>query len=239
VTPGRPRAIVSWSSGKDSAWALEMVRRAGALDVVGLLTTVTEGFDRVSMHGVREEILDLQAARVGLPCVKVRIPPRCSNTDYERAMGEALSLACGRGVTHVVFGDLFLEDVRRYREERLAGSGIEPVFPLWGRDTGELARDMIAGGLQAVVVCVDPRALPGSFAGRPFDARFLEELPGSVDPCGERGEFHTCVTAGPMFRSPVLVRSGEILEREGFLFADLVAETGDGVLTAKERQVSP
>jgi len=239
VTPGRPRAIVSWSSGKDSAWALETVRRAGALDVVELLTTVTEGFDRVSMHGVREEILDLQAARVGLPCVKVRIPPRCTNADYERAMGEALCLSRGRGVTHVVFGDLFLEDVRRYREERLEGSGIEPVFPLWGRDTSELAAEMITGGLQAVVVCVDPRALPGSFAGRSFDAQFLQDLPESVDPCGEKGEFHTCVTAGPMFQSPVFVRPGEVLEREGFLFADLLTESGDGGASEKRQPVSP
>jgi uncharacterized protein (TIGR00290 family) len=238
VTPGRPRAIVSWSSGKDSAWALEMVRRAGAFEVVGLLTTVTEGFDRVSMHGVREEILELQAARVGLPCVQVRIPPRCTNADYEKAMGEALSLARGRGVTHVVFGDLFLEDVRRYREERLAGSGIEPVFPLWGRDTGELASEMIAGGLQAVVVCVDPRALPSSFAGRLFDARFLEELPAAVDPCGEKGEFHTCVTAGPMFQSPVFVRPGEVLERDGFFFADLLTESEEGGASEKRQQVS-
>jgi len=238
VTRGRPRAIVSWSSGKDSAWALETVRRAGACDVVGLLTTVTEGFDRVSMHGVREEILDLQADRVGLPCVKVRIPPRCTNADYERAMGEALSLSRGRGVTHIVFGDLFLEDVRRYREERLAGSGIEPVFPLWGRDTSELAAEMITAGLQAIVVCVDPRALPGSFAGRRFDSRFLQDLPESVDPCGEKGEFHTCVTAGPMFQSPVFVRPGEILEREGFLFADLLTEPAGGV-PEKPQQVSP
>ncbi len=238
MTRGRPRAIVSWSSGKDSAWALETVRRAGAWDVVELLTTVTEGFDRVSMHGVREEILDLQADRVGLPCVKVRIPPRCTNADYEGAMGEALSLSRGRGVTHVVFGDLFLEDVRRYREERLAGSGIEPVFPLWGRDTGELAAEMIAAGLQAVVVCVDPRALPGSFAGRRFDSQFLQDLPASVDPCGEKGEFHTCVTAGPMFQSPVFVRPGEILEREGFLFADLLTEAAGGV-SERRQPVSP
>jgi uncharacterized protein (TIGR00290 family) len=214
------------------------VRRAGAWDLVGLLTTVTEGFDRVSMHGVREEILDLQADRVGLPCLKVRIPPRCTNADYERAMGEAISLSRGRGVTHVVFGDLFLEDVRRYREERLAGSGIEPVFPLWGRDTTELASEMITAGLRAVVVCVDPRALPGSFAGRWFDSRFLQDLPESVDPCGEKGEFHTCVTAGPMFQSPVFVRPGEILVREGFLFADLLTDLAGGV-PEKRQPVSP
>jgi uncharacterized protein (TIGR00290 family) len=224
VRPGRPRAIVSWSSGKDSAWALETVRRAGELEVAGLLTTVTDGYARVSMHGVREEILDLQAARAELPCLKVRIPPRCANADYEAAMGEALSAARRRGITHIVFGDLFLEDVRRYREERLAGSGVEPVFPLWGSDTRALAREMIEGGLEATVVCIDPKALPSSFAGRRFDARFLEELPAGVDPCGERGEFHTCVTAGPMFADALHVRPGAVVEREGFVFADLGIE---------------
>jgi uncharacterized protein (TIGR00290 family) len=226
VTPARPRAIVSWSSGKDSAWALETLLRAGTHDVVGLLTTVTEGYDRVSMHGVREEILDLQAARAGLTCIKVRIPPRCANTDYERAMGHALAQAKRAGVTHVVFGDLFLEDVRRYREERLTGSGIEPVFPLWGRDTRQLANEMLAGGLEATVVCVDPRALSGSFAGRRFDRSLLADLPAGVDPCGERGEFHTCVTAGPVFESALEVSPGTVVERDGFVFADLVPMAG-------------
>ena len=221
---GRPRALVCWSSGKDSAWALEAVRLEGRFEIAALLTTLTEGYDRVSMHGVREEILNLQAARARLPCIKVRIPPRCVNEDYERAMGAALEQARREGVTHAVFGDLFLEDVRRYREERLAGSGIEPVFPLWGRDTRALAAEMIAGGLSAAVVCVDPRRLPDSFAGREFDASFLVDLPPGVDPCGENGEFHTCVTAGPMFDRPIALRPGEVVLRDGFVFADFVPE---------------
>jgi uncharacterized protein (TIGR00290 family) len=229
------RALISWSSGKDSAWALEMVRRAGLFEVDGLLTTVTEGYGRVSMHGVREEILELQAERARLACFKVRIPPRASNADYERAMGQALHKARRRGITHIVFGDLFLEDVRRYREERLAGSGIEPLFPLWGRSTGELAREMIAGGLRAVLVCVDPRHLPRSFAGRSFDARLLDELPPTVDPCGEKGEFHTCVTAGPMFDGALDLRPGEVVEREAFVFADLLVESGVGGAAAGRR----
>jgi uncharacterized protein (TIGR00290 family) len=234
VRTKRPRALVSWSSGKDSAWALECVRRGGVFDVAGLLTTVTAGYARVSMHGVREEILDLQAARAGLPCFKVEIPPRCVNADYETAMGQALRQARARGVTHIVFGDLFLEDVRRYREERFAGTGIAPVFPLWGRNTRELAGEMILAGLRALLVCVDPRALSGSFAGRRFDARLLAELPEGVDPCGERGEFHTCVTAGPMFDAPLDLRSGAIVEREGFLFADLEIESADAATVTLE-----
>jgi uncharacterized protein (TIGR00290 family) len=228
VSSRRPRAIVSWSSGKDSAWALETVRRAGVFEVVGLLTTVTEEYARVSMHGVREEILDLQAARTGLACVKVKIPPRCTNAVYEDAIGKALAEARRAGVTHVVFGDLFLEDVRRYRERLLDGSGIEPVFPLWGRDTRKLAREMIAAGLEAALVCLDPKALPRRFAGRRFDACLLEELPAGVDPCGENGEFHTCVTAGPMFDGALGLRAGEIVEREGFVFADLLVECAGG-----------
>ena len=220
----RPRAVVSWSSGKDSAWALETARRAHNIDIVGLVTTVTDGYGRVSMHGVREKILALQAERTGLACVTVRIPARCSNADYEEAFLKALARARRAGVTQIVFGDLFLEDVRRYRERMLAGSGIEPVFPLWGRDTGELAREMIAGGLSAVVVCLDPRRLARSFAGRVYDARFVNDLPPGVDPCGENGEFHTCVTGGPMFTRALEVVSGAVVEREGFVFADLIAE---------------
>ena len=212
------------------------MRRGGLFEVVGLLTTITEGYCRVSMHGVREEILDLQAERAGLPCFKVKIPARCVNADYEAAMGRALLEARGRGVTHVVFGDLFLEDVRRYREERLAGSGIEPVFPLWGRDTRELAEEMIEAGLRATLVCVDPRALPASFAGRQFDGRLLQDLPDGVDPCGERGEFHTCVTAGPMFETALSLRPGAVIEREGFVFADLEVEPAGAPI--RQRQAS-
>ena len=230
----RPRAVVSWSSGKDSAWALETVRRANNIDIVGLLTTVTEGYGRVSMHGVREDILAAQAQRTGLACATVRIPPRCSNADYEESFLKALARAKRAGVTQIVFGDLFLEDVRRYRERMLAGCGIEPVFPLWGRDTGELAREMIAGGLSAVVVCLDPRRLARSFAGRAYDARFVDDLPPGVDPCGENGEFHTCVTGGPMFDRSLEVSSGAVVEREGFVFADLLAGGPDAA--AAERR---
>jgi uncharacterized protein (TIGR00290 family) len=218
------RALVSWSSGKDSAFALWEVARAGAFEITGLLTTVTESYARVSMHGVRETILDRQALAAGLPCLKVRIPAGCSNTDYERAMGEAIRGAVSGGVGHIVFGDLFLEDVRAYRERMLVGTGLSPVFPLWGRDTGKLAREMLAAGLAATVVCVDPKKLPASFAGRAFDAAFLADLPAGVDPCGENGEFHTCVTAGPMFTGALSTLPGEVVLRDGFVFADLVPE---------------
>jgi len=219
-----PKALLSWSSGKDSAFALHEVRQAGRFDVAGLLTTVTQAYSRVSMHGVREEILDYQARAAGLPCWKVQIPAGCVNADYETAMGEALERARRDGVTQVIFGDLFLEDVRAYREKMLQGSGIQPVFPLWGRDTRVLAAEMIAAGLKAVVVCVDPRKLPASFAGRTFDAGFLSELPAGIDPCGENGEFHTCVTAGPMFTESLPVRLGEVVSRDGFVFGDLLLD---------------
>jgi uncharacterized protein (TIGR00290 family) len=218
----KPKGLVSWSSGKDSAWALETVRRDNNINIVGLITTMTEGYERVSMHGVREEILEWQAAQARLPCVKVRIPPACVNADYEKAMALALAQARERGVRQVVFGDLYLEDVRRYREDRLRGTGIEPVFPLWGRETRDLAREMLAGGLRATVVCVDPRRLAPAFAGESWDARFLDALPPGVDPCGENGEFHTCVTAGPMFDRPLEVERGAVVSRDGFVFADLV-----------------
>ena len=222
----RRKALVAWSSGKDSAFALHEARRRGVIDredveIVGLLTTLTEDYGRVSMHGVREELLDLQAEALGLPCRKVRIPAGCVNADYERAMGEAVAAARAEGIERVVFGDLFLEDVRAYRERMLAGSGIEPVFPLWGRPTPELAAEMVAAGLQARVVCLDPRRLAPSFAGRSFDAAFLAELPDGVDPCGENGEFHTCVTDGPMFEKPVPAVPGETVTRDGFVFTDL------------------
>jgi uncharacterized protein (TIGR00290 family) len=223
-----PKALVAWSSGKDSAWALHEIRRAGELEVVGLLTTVTAEFARVSMHAVREELLDLQAAALGLPCRKVRIPWPCPNETYEAEMASALAEARAAGVTRVVFGDLFLPDVRAYREAKLAGSGLDPVFPLWGRDTARLAREMLDGGLRATITCVDPRQLDGAFAGRDFDAAFLAELPAGVDPCGERGEFHSFAWAGPMFERPVPVTRGEVVTREGFVFADLVPREVDG-----------
>jgi uncharacterized protein (TIGR00290 family) len=217
----RPRALVAWSSGKDSAWALHEVRRAGEVDVVGLLTTLTTPFDRVSMHAVREALLDAQAAAAGLPCRKVRIPWPCPNETYEREMAAALATAHADGITEVVFGDLFLEDVRAYREAKLAGTGIAPRFPLWGRDTARLAREVIAAGLRATLTCVDLRQVPAALAGRAYDAALLAALPPGADPCGERGEFHTFAWDGPMFSRPVAVAAGEVVEREGFVFADL------------------
>jgi uncharacterized protein (TIGR00290 family) len=218
----KPRALVAWSTGKDSAFALHVARERGDVEIVGLLTTLTSGYGRVSMHGVREDVLDRQAAALGLPCRKVWIPPACINADYESAMGDAVAAARSDGITRVVFGDLFLEDVRAYRERQLAGSGIAPEFPLWGSDTAALASCMVASGLSATVVCVDPRRLSASFAGRRFDDAFLADLPAGVDPCGENGEFHTCVTGGPMFRAPVDALPGEVVARDGFVFADVV-----------------
>jgi len=218
----RPKAWLAWSSGKDSAWALHTVREAGLFDVVALLTTVNRTHGRVAMHAVRESLLEMQAAAAGLPLVKVPIPSPCSNEIYERAMSEAMERAAGEAVRHVIFGDLFLEDVRAYRESRLARCGMTPVFPLWGMETRALAETMIAGGLRAYLTCVDPRKLEREFAGRRFDAELLGDLPSSVDPCGENGEFHTFACAGPMFSADLAVTAGEIVEREGFVFADLL-----------------
>lgn len=220
--PPRPRAAVSWSSGKDAAWALQVVRAGGELDVVALLTTVTAAYGRVSMHGVRERVVQGQAVAAGLPLVTAALPVPCSNAEYERAMEVACAGLRDDGITHVIFGDLFLEDVRAYRERQLVRAGLTPVFPLWGRDTAALAREMVAGGLEATLVCVDPRQLAPAWAGRAFDARLLAELPPGCDPCGERGEFHSCVTAGPMFGHRVAVAAGAVVEREGFIFADLL-----------------
>jgi uncharacterized protein (TIGR00290 family) len=219
---GRPRAVVSWSSGKDSAFALWEFSRRSEAEVVGLLTTVTGSFRRVSIHGVRDELLDRQAAALGLPIHRVEIPYPCPNEVYEEAMRRSVGGLRAAGVSQMVFGDLFLTDVREYREARLAGTGLVPVFPLWGRDTAALAREMITAGIEAYVVCLDPRAMPRELAGRRFDASLLDDLPASVDPCGERGEFHTFVANGPMFAAPIAVRSGEVVERDGFVFADLV-----------------
>jgi uncharacterized protein (TIGR00290 family) len=218
----KPRAIVSWSSGKDSAFALHVARLAGELELVGLVTTVTTAFGRVSMHGVREQLLASQVDATGLPCHRVGIPSPCSNEIYERELLGALAAARDNGVTHVVFGDLFLADIRAYREALLANLSMTCVFPLWHRDTGELAREMIAAGMRATLTCVDPCRLDASFAGRSFDAALLESLPAGVDPCGEHGEFHTFVSAGPMFRVPIDVVPGDVVVRDGFAFADLL-----------------
>jgi uncharacterized protein (TIGR00290 family) len=218
----RPKIWLSWSSGKDSAWALHELRREGTYEVAGLLTTLNDSADRVAMHAVRHALLDLQAEATGLPVHKVRLPWPCANEVYEKLMVEALAAAKALGVVGMAFGDLFLEDVRRYREEKLAGTGLASIFPLWNRPTPELARTMVAGGMQAHVTCVDPKKLSRDFAGRVFDAAFLGDLPPGVDPCGENGEFHSFATAGPMFREPIRVISGEIVERDGFVFADLL-----------------
>jgi uncharacterized protein (TIGR00290 family) len=220
----RQKALLSWSSGKDSAWSLHVLRQQGEFEVVALLTTINEAHDRVAMHAVRTELLRTQAEAAGVPLWPIAIPWPCSNADYEGAMSAALARARDAGITVAAFGDLFLEDIRRYREERLSGTGVAPVFPLWGIPTEKLARDMLAGGLRARITCVDPKQLARSFAGREFDAALLDDLPPSVDPCGERGEFHTFAYDGPMFRRPVALRGGEIVERDGFVFADLVPD---------------
>ena len=221
----RQKALIAWSSGKDSAWALHVARQAGEYDVTGALTTVTDGFGRVSMHGVREELLQAQLAAAGLAPIIVRIPYPCPNEVYERAMAAAMQDAKARGVTHVIFGDLFLEDVRAYRERQLAGSGIAPVFPLWQRPTAPLAREMIAGGVEAHLAVVDLKKLPAAFAGRRFDTALLDALPAGTDPCGENGEFHSFVSAGPMLARKIPVSVGETVERDGFAFADLVTSS--------------
>ena len=221
MTPSA-KALISWSSGKDSAFAVQEIRSQGGVELVGAITTVTETFDRVSMHGVRESLLDAQVRELDLPCVKIRIPWPCPNEVYERLLGEAMTAAKADGVEAVVFGDLFLEDIRAYREKQLSRIGLRGIYPLWKRDTRSLARDMIASGLRAHLVCVDPQKLDRSFAGREFDETLLRSLPPSVDPCGENGEFHTFVSAGPMFHNPITVRNGEVVERDGFVFADLL-----------------
>jgi uncharacterized protein (TIGR00290 family) len=216
------RVLLSWSSGKDSAWSLHVLQQTLGVEVVGLLTTTNQEFDRVAMHAVRTTLLREQATAVGLPLMSVPLPWPCSNAQYEEIMGRALAEAKGRfGMTQMAFGDLFLEDIRAYREAKLAGTGVEPIFPLWGIPTSDLARQMIAGGLKTVLTCVDPRKLPASFAGRAFDHALLDDLPPSVDPCGENGEFHSFAWDGPMFARPVANEVGAVVERDGFVFADV------------------
>jgi uncharacterized protein (TIGR00290 family) len=223
MTIPRPRVILSWSSGKDSAWALHLLRQRDEVDVVGLLTTFNEAFDRVAMHAVRRELVEAQAASARLPLRSVMLPYPCSNESYESRMRGAIAEAKDSGVTHMAFGDLFLEDVRAYRVRLLDGSGIEPLFPLWGTpaDTPALVRRMMAGGLGAVLTCVDPNQLGEEFLGREFDEGFLADLPDGVDPCGERGEFHTFCHRCPEFVDEIPITVGEFVHREGFWFADL------------------
>jgi uncharacterized protein (TIGR00290 family) len=214
-------SALAWSGGKDSALALWELRRAG-IAPTALMTTVTEDYGRVSMHGVRLALLRGQAAATGLPLVEVRIPAACTNDVYERRMAAAFQSAELAAVEEVAFGDLFLEDIRAYRESRLAAAGRRARFPLWGSETTALARNFLEAGFRAVLVCVDPRALDAAFAGRDYDEQLLADLPAGVDPCGENGEFHTFVTAGPIFAEPVACRRGEVVERDGFVFADLL-----------------
>ena len=214
------KILHSWSSGKDSAWALHVLNHAYPQAVGALLTTVNEAMDRVAMHGVRRQVLEAQARAAGLPLRIVPIPHPCPNDVYEARMLAAVQAAVADGFTHVAFGDLFLVDIRRYREERLASSGLEPLFPVWDRPTRPLAEEMIAGGLRARIACVDTRVLDRSFVGREFDAALLRDLPAHVDPCGEHGEFHTCVYAGPMFDAPLDLECGETVTREPFSWMD-------------------
>jgi uncharacterized protein (TIGR00290 family) len=213
--------LLAWSSGKDSAWTLHALRRQG-LQVGALLTTLNEAADRVAMHGVRRSLLEAQAESAGLPLWQVPLPWPCTNDDYEARMGDACRRAVAEGFTAIAFGDLFLRDVRAYRERQLAGSGLEPLFPLWEQPTAPLAREMISGGLRARLSCIDSKVLDPRFAGREFDEALLADLPATADPCGENGEFHTCVYDGPMFRHPIALEAGEIRDVNGFVYADLV-----------------
>jgi diphthamide synthase (EF-2-diphthine--ammonia ligase) len=218
--PNMKRVLLSWSSGKDSAWTLHLLRRDPTIEMVGLLTTLNTEFQRVAMHGTRRSVLEAQAAAAELPLWIVPLPWPCSNEVYEQRMTEACNRAIAEHVDAVAFGDLFLADVRAYRETQLKPTGLEPLFPLWEIPTDKLAREMIAGGLRAKLACIDTKQLASTFAGRDFDEALLQDLPSETDPCGERGEFHTCVYAGPMFTAPLNIEPGEIVNRDGFVFAD-------------------
>lgn len=220
------KTVLSWSSGKDSAWALQVLKQRPDVELVGLLTTVNVDHQRVAMHAVRRELLRAQAESVRLPLREILIPQKCTNEAYEAAMGAAMAQAREDGVQAVAFGDLFLEDIRAYREKQMAPTGLSPLFPLWGRPTGKLAQEMIAGGLRARLTCVDPRQLDASAVGQAFSGSFLDALPPSVDPCGENGEFHTFAWDGPMFEEPVRVTPGEVTQHDGFWFADLLPGSG-------------
>lgn len=219
---GVKKVWLSWSSGKDSAWALHVLRAREDVEVVGLLTTVNAEHDRVAMHGVRRELLEAQARAAGLPLIAIDLPWPCDNAAYAERMTAACERARAEGACGIAFGDLYLEDIRKHREEQLAGTGLTPLFPLWGRDTRELIEEMLGAGLRAVLTCVDSRQLDASFSGRALDQQLLAELPDTVDPCGEGGEFHTFVTAAPVFDAPIAVERGETVDREGFVFTDLL-----------------
>ncbi len=227
----KKKTLLSWSSGKDSAWALSVLRQQTDLEIVGLVTTINQLYRRISIHSVRLELLQHQAAAVDLPLHLIELPNPCSNAQYESAMSAFLTQVQSQGVECMAFGDLFLADVREYRETKLSGTGITPLFPLWLTPTNQLAKEMISSGLRAVVTCVDPKELRASFAGREFNNEFLLSLPESVDPCGERGEFHTFAFDGPMFRAPVAIEVGQITEREGFVYADVLPKSSDVAMT--------
>ena len=218
------RVLLSWSSGKDSAWSLHVLRQQGDVELAGLLTTLNSEFDRVAMHGTRRSILEAQAKAAGLPLWIVPLPWPCSNSDYEQRMRAVCERAVSEKVDAIAFGDLFLEDIRKYRETQLKPTGLEPLFPLWQLPTDTLAREMIAGGLRAKLACIDSKQIPPAFAGSEFDAKLLESLPAGADPCGERGEFHTCVYAGPMFDRVLSLQAGEVVARDGFVYADYQLE---------------
>jgi len=216
------KILLSWSSGKDSAWTLHVLRQRGEVEVAGLLTTINTHFQRVAMHGTRHELLKLQADAAGLPLWEVPLPWPCSNEQYERLMSAACAKAVAHGISGIAFGDLFLEDVRRYREERLLGTGLKPTFPIWGRNTHGLISEMLDAGVRARIVCVDPSKFPAEFLGRDLDRDVLSKLPAGTDPCGENGEFHTFAYAGPVFSEPIAIEAGEIVTRDGFSYADVL-----------------
>jgi uncharacterized protein (TIGR00290 family) len=218
----KKKLLLSWSTGKDSAWCLHLLRQQSDYEIAGLLTTLNAEFDRVAMHSTRRALLDRQAEAAGLPLIAVPLPWPCSNADYEQIMAGVCRSAAEQGVAAIAFGDLFLDDIRAYRERQLQGTGLEPVFPLWQIPTHQLAQEMISGSLRAKLVCVDPKKVPSSFAGRDFDRQLLADLPPGVDPCGENGEFHTCVYAGPMFSREIPIQCGERAQRDGFCFCDLL-----------------
>ena len=216
------KTLLSWSSGKDSAWTLHVLRQRSDVEVVGLMTTMNQVYQRIAIHAVRLELLQLQAEAAGLPLHLIDLPCPCTNAQYEQAMSGFIQQSQRDGIECIAFGDLFLADIKAYREEKLSGTGIAPLFPIWQTPTDALAKEMISSGLRAVVTCVDPKYLTAGFAGREFDEQLLSDLPGEVDPCGERGEFHTFAFAGPMFNRPVPVAVGDIVEREGFVYADVL-----------------
>jgi uncharacterized protein (TIGR00290 family) len=221
----KKKILLSWSSGKDSAWALHVLRQQNQYEVAGLLTTMNSAFDRVAMHSTRRALVEMQAQAAGLPLITAQLPWPCTNADYELAMKQVCDQAVAQGISAVAFGDLFLADVRAYRERQLSGTGLEPLFPVWQCPTRELAREMVRTGLRAKLVCVDPKQLSPGFVGRDFDQSFLDELSAGVDPCGEKGEFHSFVYAGPMFSAELAITMGEKVERDGFWFCDVLPAT--------------